>query len=371
MKVSNADILRFLNGESTSKEKAQVDAWMADNTANMKEIQVLQDAWKELSDFGDFKMPYTETAWQSVQSKALSTQIGGNEQVTEAIQTGKQDHTIVASAYPNPIPNPTKAPDIKSNSSPVYRSSTGPDLRWLYGILGLILLALLTWAILHFAGGNKKYEEITAGADEQIIALDDGSTVYLQPYGLLKYPKNMEAQPQRRISLDGAAKFDVVDSPRPFIVEYDDVSVQTLATMFDVSKDGDAFLAECIDGRIRFFETENVENGVEINEGEIYKYLNGVFENVTPPVEIDLLEDSSQGESIRLDALLDLLMEKSDWKVTSSPSMPFNPSYEVVIDVDADYETILQSLGSKLDFIYEQASCTGCYVIKHMTGRVD
>ncbi len=352
MKLENAELLKYLNGESSQKDEARIRSWMAEDTGNSKQLILLQKIWAELGSMSSFRMPVIDEAWRTVKSDLKST---SSTPSGALVKSGVQDSEGVK------VKEITTVPRYSNNST---RSSALP---WIYALFALIILGFLGWMTWKYFNPPDKNIEVAAIDGEHIIALADGSKIYLQPVSTLKYNKNFDRQKERRMVLDGEARFDIVSETGPFLVEYDKVSVRTLGTLFHLKGENNVVTAECVEGRIRFFETDNPTNSVDIETPQIFKYGNGVFENITPIPEEDVVEEENT-TTITLSRLLDVLMEKSDWRIITAPSMPFDPSYEIDIDIDQDYGEIMEELMDKIDFIYEKANCDGCYLIKRMRG---
>lgn len=356
MKLESAELLKYLNGESSKKDEARIRSWMAEDTGNSKQIILLQKIWAELGSMSSFKMPLVDQAWRSVRSGLKSTK-------------GTPPDALLRSNTHNTEGG--RAKEISTTPRYSKNSTQSSMLPWIYALLILLLLGFLGWMAYKYFNTADKNIEVAAIQGEHIIALADGSKIYLQPISTLNYNKNIDRQKERRMVLNGEARFEIVSETGPFLVEYDKVSVRTLGTLFHLKGENNLVTAECIEGRIRFFETDNPTNSVDIESAQIFNYENGVFENITPVQEDEVVEEDENAIAIKLSQLLDVLMEKSDWRIITAPSMPFDPNYEIDIDIDQDYGEIMEELMDKIDFIYEKANCDGCYLIKRMRGSTE
>ena len=92
-----------------------------------------------------------------------------------------------------------------------------------------------------------------------------------------------------------------------------------------------------------------------------------MFVDISPPSEPDIVIE--EVEKVKLSQVLDVLMERSEWKVITAPSMPFEPDYEVAIDLSMNYVQILEALKDHINIEYREAKCEGCYEIQRMTSR--
>ena len=246
------------------------------------------------------------------------------------------------------------------------KENSGTSNAWIYALIAIIALALATLGFIFFKNQNQIIEEKTQEL-ERIVALSDGSEIHLGKFSTLTYNKNIDKQDTRLLTLDGEAKFTVVKGGSPFLVDYNGLMVRTLGTVFRVSGSDDGTNIECIEGRIRCFEKDKEEDGINIEEGEQFNYLNGQFIDVTP--EPEPIPEPVNEETFTLGQVLDMFMEKSDWKIMSAASMPFDGDAEVDIDPEQSYQELMDDLQSKLDFEYKEAPCDGCFVITKLQSK--
>ncbi len=80
----------------------------------------------------------------------------------------------------------------------------------------------------------KVYNSITTPPGERVVmALPDGSKVYLTSNSYLRYPTQFDKD-KREVTLTGRAYFEVKKSTAPFIVNTSDMNIEVLGTSFDV-----------------------------------------------------------------------------------------------------------------------------------------
>ena len=365
-------ILKYLDGTCSKKQAAKVQAWIAEDIAHSEEIRRLQAVWKELDGLKENKDLSVSDEWDSF-AALLS------DPSPEPINQPTSEPTLSASTavegklksetQSSPAFESTKSLEQKSQSAyvkpkPIQKKSSFWSDNLVYIIPAFLALCILAFWLWKVANKKNPIIEYTAGSDREYIELPDGSEVMLEPYAHLEYPRVMKGKKRRLSLISGAAEFDVVADTEPFIVQYDDVAVMALGTAFDIEKEDEYVVVECIDGDIRFFEIMDIKNGADLSKGQTFRYSNGIFEDVTPSEEID--EPEIQGTEITLGKLLDWLMETSGWKVTSKPSMPLADSHKVTVDLDQGYLNVMEQLKSQIYFEYSKASCNGCYVIKTM-----
>lgn len=80
----------------------------------------------------------------------------------------------------------------------------------------------------------KLYNTVTTPPGERVVmALPDGSKVYLTSNSYLRYPAQFDRD-KREVTLSGRAYFEVKKSTTPFIVSTSDMNIEVLGTSFDV-----------------------------------------------------------------------------------------------------------------------------------------
>ena len=277
---------------------------------------------------------------------------------TKSLETKLEPQSAAVSSSANTIitPSPEISNDEVKDSFPFID-------KIVYGIAALIFASILAFGIYKFLEKKDPYIDFATTENAETFTLPDGTEVVLDPHSLLSYPREMDSN--RRLSLLGSATLDVKGDSEPLILESGEVSVMTLGTEFDLEAIGEAFVVECTEGRIRFYETENTDNNVEVDEGEKFRYEGGVFKDITERAEV-VIPESLDKDKITLLKLLDFIMENSDWKVISIPSMLIDEDHEIIVNLDQPYLDLLESLDSKIDIEYNKAPCEGCYEITRM-----
>ena len=230
---------------------------------------------------------------------------------------------------------------------------------------------IIAWILYTHFNPKKTIIQAEAIESEKFVTLSDESTVLLKPVSRLQYDSDIDKQQVRKVNLIGHAQFDINSiQDRPLIVIYDNLSIQTLGTNFTVMGDNGAITVNCHSGRVGFFETETPTKGVKIESGQVYRYKEGRFENLTDTVAVEdeIIESEEEAELLSLHRILDWLMENSDWKVISAPGMPID-NHEISIQLDRDYEEVLSELDQKIEIDFEKAPCDGCYIVNSMKAK--
>ena len=199
-------ILRILNGTATDEDKEVVNHWVKDSKSNAFQFQKLKGIWEE---------------------RAQDSKLIGHE-----VQKKK-----IWKAFENDYHSSKKTPII-----PLYRRS------WLRIA---VVLAIILFPIYAFYFQDKQIivDEIpeirmisksNPTGQKSLIQLPDGSKVWLNSDSRISYQERF-SDSLRSIMLEGEAYFEVVsDSLRPFVVDFEPLSVTVLGTAFNIS----AFEAE-------------------------------------------------------------------------------------------------------------------------------
>ena len=108
--------------------------------------------------------------------------------------------------------------------------------RWKLNIAAAVVLLIGVFSVFHFTGDiSEEYREITVAYGEKyIVALPDGSRVWLNAGSKLSYPKQFKGK-TRQVNIEGEGFFDVTKKPEhPFIVTTNHLQVEVLGTTFNV-----------------------------------------------------------------------------------------------------------------------------------------
>ncbi len=182
-------LARYLAGEASPAERAQVAAWAGADAANATELDRLQAAWAARETPGAWDV---DRAWTRLDSRL-------------ATATASVDLELM----------------------PVARRSA---YRWLAAAAVLVVAGAGVW--LATRSGPRVYE--TAVGERRQISLPDGSEVVLAPASRLTIQPGY-GKSERSLLLDGRAWFEVHhDEARPFRVRARLAVVEDLGTEFEI-----------------------------------------------------------------------------------------------------------------------------------------
>lgn len=140
---------------------------------------------------------------------------------------------------------------------------------------------------------------------EQVIVLEDGSKVTLQPHSTLHYAQPFRAD-KREVFLEGEAFFEVTKNPsKPFLVYYNNIVTRVLGTSFRVNTNaqtGDIEVA-VKSGKVQVYENESllkdrINKAIILtpNQKLVYKPDNRLFETLLVEKPEPLIDESIRGE---------------------------------------------------------------------------
>lgn len=106
-------------------------------------------------------------------------------------------------------------------------------VRTFAAVAAVVLLCLSVWAAYLYMQ-PVSIQTVTTLAETRTILLPDGTSVTLNHYSSLSYPKQFKSD-NREVELSGEAYFEVSKSKKhPFIVQTETIDVQVLGTHFNV-----------------------------------------------------------------------------------------------------------------------------------------
>ncbi len=206
----DALIARHLAGETTSKEDAALQTWVAKSPENRRYFADLQTIWE--------KAPAARPA----PSRAVDTEMA-LEKVKGRLRTGSQLRpTVLRMGY-------------------LWRAAAA---------VALVFAAVyFLWLRTEPAAPT-----VIAAADATLTdTLTDGSVITLSPQSGLALTAGFNAR-ERRLRLHGAAYFKVnPDTVRPFIVEMEALEVRVVGTAFKVDNSSDSANVSVVvtEGKVR------------------------------------------------------------------------------------------------------------------------
>lgn len=210
---NEALIARYLLGEASPSERAELEHWLAEDPERALEI----DRYRKVLELGTSAPSHkfdTEKAWQKLKPKL--TNLPTNESQT--------------------------------NKGRVVRLALG------LSVAATLLIAIgLFFLFRDDPAKTVQYvAEISSGTTYKESILPDSSVVTLKPGSMVQY-NHFETGMERRILLKGSARFKVKrNETKPFVVESQHGFVRVLGTTFTVETDslGKAMKVSVIEGKV-------------------------------------------------------------------------------------------------------------------------
>jgi transmembrane sensor len=188
-------LARYLAGESSSAEKAQVEAWAGDSEQNSRELEELRMLFKASDRYFEISRFDTGAAWQKVQQKAV--------------------HKVVR---------------LESKSKTAYAS--------ILKYAAILILAIFAGSAGYYlvTSMSQEKQHIVFAGEQTVneITLPDGTLVTLNSSSTLEYPRKFNGN-MREVTITGEAFFDVQPDPdKPFVINAGNMQVKVLGTSFNV-----------------------------------------------------------------------------------------------------------------------------------------
>ena len=221
---------KYIQGDATDAEKAQVLAWLDEDPDHVREYMALRKL-------------YAIEVWHA-------------EEASEALMVGGKIQ-------------------IKSK---LHLS------RFLFSFSKIAAIVLLTFGLTYYYISHTEeeavaYQTLTIPAGQRAeLTLADGTHVWLNAKSTLRFPQRFDPQ-YRRVELEGEGYFEVhPDVQHPFVVNVNDFNVQVLGTEFNVrAYDKKSFDAALLTGSILITSTR-MKGNVKLNPNETVSLKGGKLE---------------------------------------------------------------------------------------------
>lgn len=199
MDMDSERLARYLAGEASADDRAQVEAWAASEGSRASELRLLEKAWRNGQPPGQWNVDF---AWTQV--------------------AGRLDHT----ARPKPA----------------------WQRRQVFGWLAAAGLAAMVgggwWAV------NRPTVFQTGVGQSRDLTLADGSRITLAPSSRLTVSRSF-GRTSREVALAGKGWFEVDhDAARPFRVSVGDARVEDLGTQFEIDASGQDLKVAVMEGEV-------------------------------------------------------------------------------------------------------------------------
>ena len=273
--MDNSLIIKFLSGEATTEEKKKLRDWINKSDENRTEFIRFKNIWTISAPNRKFDAFYTDHDLKQIRSKIRSKE--------------------------------------ESKTRAVYS--------WLWRAAAVLLIPLSILGTLYFSKHQIKdksisYNEfITPNRERATVILPDGSKITLNSNSYLRYPDNFSNN-SRTVYFEGEALFEVDrDKKKPFIVKTNDLAIEVLGTVFNVSAypDDETIETTLISGKVSVIPkvlVSSEETAVELNPNQQLVYEKLSQKVNTELVNTDLYTSWIHGEYIFHNEKLEVIMKK-------------------------------------------------------------
>lgn len=194
-------LTRYLNKETNTREKEEVESWLGQSEANREELEQVQAMLRQVDNFYQAKKYNTSNAWNNV-------------------------HTQIS---------PKKVVSLQ------HKTRRKEAIAQFYKYAAVVVVAVLLGSVGYFIGFRNQvplvYNEIISGENQVLkeYVLPDGSLVALNSDSKLEFPRKFKGD-TREVTIVGEAFFDVKPNPDlPFVINAGNAQVKVLGTSFNVS----------------------------------------------------------------------------------------------------------------------------------------
>ncbi len=188
-------IARHLSGESSASEEEELKRWLAEDQEHQGMLDQYRSVWEKLGRIKSIAGIDLDAEWNILESR------------------------------------------LQESGRTLELQATGKRSAGFY--IGRIAVAAMLAVILTFSGfylvNRFGYKTLATMQETQELLLPDGSTVTLNQFSSLKYPRRFSGE-TRQIELEGEGFFEVESDPdQPFVINAHDVDIKVLGTSFNVN----------------------------------------------------------------------------------------------------------------------------------------
>jgi len=323
-------ILKYLEGNYSSQDEKNVNAWLQADVKNRETMDRLKQIWNT----PDIVLPKThvDKAWQKCKES-----------------TGIEERSR----------SPILRFRVKEKNVPVIQQLFGS--KTLRIAAAILLFILIPYLLLKPNKSTAFHEVIIDRTQKMSITLSDDTKVTLDAGSIFRYPKKFDNQ-QRQVFLNGEGLFDVtLNQEKPFVIHANDAIITVLGTKFNVRawQQDERVAVAVIEGRVSL-RPENVddqETKVVISKGQ-FSVLDennnlSIPQNVDIDKHVSWLHREKYFQKVPLREVLDQLERWYDLEILlSDGSLAFN---RVTIFVEnKPIEDILEVIALMNNIQYKQ-----------------
>ena len=279
-------ITRHLSGESSVSEEKELKRWLAEDPDHTKHLDQYRSIWEKLGRIESVAGIDLDAEWHVLESRM-------------------EESDKVITLQP-----------VRKRSASFY--------------VGRIAVAAMLAVILTFTGiytvNRFGYKTLATMDQPEELVLPDGSTVTLNYFSSLKYPRRFSGE-MRKIELEGEGFFEVKSDPEhPFVINTRDVDIKVLGTSFNVNAYSENAAVEVIvkTGEVAVTRHGEVPRTIILKPGNkgVYKKTEETLE-ITQEIDRNYLAWKTKSFVFEDQTLLDV-------------SKQLNKVYQAEIIIDSD-----------------------------------
>lgn len=369
--IEEKHILQFLEGTASKKLRSNVKSWRDADEVNKEKFAEVKSFWEIAGTVGDYVQFDVDAEWDSFQSmiigqninsadhlnikadnSPLSIQSSGGEVKQETIDSYKSNDEVKEEVGESVLDaGPTKIVSIKESR----------DWR---NVLSIAASVAVLIAATVFLWPQSQYIDIVDAEADRTETLADGTIVQISQGASFKTLRSYKYANAREALIDGEVNFDVASDPeKPFFVKTQETSIKVLGTKFNVIATGIESEVANEEGLVKFFVNNDEENGIEIKEGESFKYDGTGFVNLNPPEP----EPEPEPEPIpEVGDVMLYLWDVSSGKITFGSGMESYKASQIQIDYKGKSASEVIRLLEEKAIVSYTTSCSGCYRINEI-----
>ena len=321
---------RYLAGDASEQERAEVISWLNESEKNKKEFELHQKIWN--------------------QSKIGFNSLGADIVFKDVLNKIDEHHEKeIAKSL-----RPTKK--VTANNL-IWISKIAASIAVVFAVGYFVLQSLESVEIIDDQLSTI-IKQNPAGQKSKIF-LPDGSEVWLNAESSISYPEKF-SDSLRTVSLEGEAFFSVVKKPmKPFVVLAGEVSTVVLGTSFNINayKTEEQTYVALQSGKVKLnFQTEGKEQEMFLEPGEGVSYDRSSRLAVKEAFDYEKLFGWKDGIIVFRDAQIDEIVNTlSRWygvtfTVENTPKevWDYNGTFP-----NQSLDNVLNSIGFTKGFTYE------------------
>lgn len=236
--ISDDLLARYLAGETTDHESAQVKSWLAQSATHEQELARFQRIWEASANLKPTTEVDVDLAWKKIRKQlAVGSSQSADAQSADRYAGATQSEVHEQSSPPKIIP-------LRRSSFMVWRVAAS--------VLVMVGLGWLGYQFLQPARKPEIAKVIKTQQNTLEQTLPDGTKVYLNQNSTLTAAADFNDE-TRTVTLQGEAYFDVKrDETRPFVIKANGTEVRVLGTSFNVRAYDKRVSVAVTSGKVQF-----------------------------------------------------------------------------------------------------------------------